>query len=124
MNTAILSIGSNTADSSTQMHLCVEWIKEHFNLTLLSGIYSSPAINGKDNDYLNAVAAISTAHTHEQLVAIMKQYEQSCGRTPQSKALGNIPIDIDVVLWNGEVIRPKDFAQNYFKIGWQQITNS
>lgn len=120
-NAVVLSIGSNSADRETQMTNCIAWLRGIATLTKLSSVYNSPASNGKDPDYLNAVAEIATALTHPELTKLLKDYERQCGRTPQSKALGSIPIDIDIVMWNGEVLRQKDFAQYYFAKGWNEI---
>ena len=37
------------------------------------------------------------------------------------RANGIEPIDLDIVVWNGEVVRPADYAQQYFQKGWHQI---
>lgn len=120
-NAVVLSIGSNSADRDAQMTNCIAWLRDNATLTKLSSVYNSPASNGKDPDYLNAVAEIATALTHPELTKMLKDYERQCGRTPQSKALGSIPVDIDIVMWNGNVLRPKDFAQHYFAKGWNEI---
>ena len=120
-NAVVLSIGSNSADREAQMTNCIAWLRDNATLTKLSSVYNSPASNGKDPDYLNAVAEITSALTPPELTKLLKDYERQCGRTPQSKALGSIPIDIDIVMWNGEVLRQKDFAQYYFAKGWNEI---
>ena len=120
-NAVVLSIGSNSADREAQMTNCIAWLRGIATLTKLSSVYNSPASNGKDPDYLNAVAEIATALTHPELTKMLKDYERQCGRTPQSKALGSIPVDIDIVMWNGNVLRQKDFAQYYFAKGWNEI---
>ncbi len=120
-NAVVLSIGSNSADREAQMTNCIAWLRGIATLTKLSSVYNSPASNGKDPDYLNAVAEITSTLTHPELTKLLKDYERQCGRTPQSKALGSIPIDIDIVMWNGNVLRQKDFAQYYFAKGWDEI---
>lgn len=120
-NAVVLSIGSNSADREARMTNCIAWLRDNATLTKLSSVYNSPASNGKDPDYLNAVAEIATALTHPELNNLLKDYERQCGRTPQSKSLGSIPIDIDIVMWNGNVLRQKDFAQYYFAKGWNEI---
>ena len=120
-NAVVLSIGSNSADREAQMTNCIAWLRGIATLTKLSSVYNSPASNGKDPDYLNAVAEIATALTHPELTKLLKDYERQCERTPQSKSRGSIPSDIDIVMWNGEVLRPKDFAQYYFAKGWNEI---
>lgn len=49
------------------------------------------------------------------------EYENVCGRTPASKQTGEIPMDIDIIIWNDEIIRPNDYEHEYFKIGWNMI---
>jgi 2-amino-4-hydroxy-6-hydroxymethyldihydropteridine diphosphokinase len=122
-NIAVLSIGSNSPDCQTQMNKCFEWIDHKFGPSKKSHAYSTPATNGKDPDYMNAVAIISSDLDFDSLKCIFKDYERSCGRTPESKLKGEIPIDIDIVMWNDSIIREKDFNQSYFTIGWQQINN-
>ena len=121
MNNVILSLGSNSHDSNEQMRRCIHWLQNTLQVTAKSTVYRTAATNGKDADYTNAVVAVGTSMPIDQLNGLMKQYERECGRTPQSKSLGSIPIDIDVVIFNNQVIRPKDFAQPYFTIGYQQL---
>lgn len=121
MNNVILSLGSNSHDSNEQMRRCIHWLQNTLQVTAKSTVYRTAATNGKDADYTNAVVAVGTSMPIDQLNGLMKQYERECGRTPQSKSLGSIPIDIDIVIFNGQIIRPKDFAQTYFSLGYQQL---
>lgn len=121
MNTLTLSIGSNSKDREWQMKYGIEWLKHIFSDAKVSSVYNSVAVNGRDSDYLNAVMTASTKLDLDDTIALMKQYEAVCGRTPVSKLQGVIPIDIDIVLWNNDVIRPNDFARQYFQRGWQEL---
>lgn len=121
MNILTISIGSNSNDKEKQINNCLLWIKAHFDFIAVSDIYKSPAANGKDPDYMNAVAIIKSEESHQNLVKNFKDYESSCGRTSDSKGKGEIPIDLDIVIWNDKIIRNKDYNQEYFKIGWKQI---
>ena len=121
MNILTISIGSNSNDKEKQINNCLLWIKANFDFIAVSDIYNSPATNGKDPDYMNAVAIIKSKESHQNLVKNFKDYESSCGRTDDSKIKGEIPIDLDIVIWNDKIIRNKDYNQEYFKIGWKQI---
>ena len=121
MNILAISIGSNSNDKEKQINNCLLWIKANFDFIAVSDIYNSPATNGKDPDYMNAVAIIKSEESHQNLVKNFKDYESSCGRTDDSKIKGEIPIDLDIVIWNDKIIRNKDYNQEYFKIGWKQI---
>lgn len=121
MNKVVLSIGSNSVDSMACMKKCVSWLSQLLEETKISSIYNTRAINGKDNDYLNAVIIGFTTHNYEDICNLMKQYEKDCGRTPESKTAGIVPIDIDVVIWNDCILRNKDYNQSYFQIGWNEL---
>ena len=121
MNTFVLSNGSNSKDREWQMQTCIEWLKSNFSMVAMTPIYNSAAANGKDADYLNAVVKVKSKKTYEEINEAVKQYEHVCGRTPMSKLQGSIPMDIDIVVWNDEVVRQNDFDQNYFKTGWYML---
>lgn len=123
VSTAVLSIGSNAPNRHDMMACCKQWLEHTFELTAFASAYSTPAINGKDADYLNTVAVITTTLPMAELSAVLKDYEKQCGRTPESKLLGVIPIDLDIVLWNSTVVRPNDYKQEYFQKGWREIAS-
>ena len=54
-------------------------------------------------------------------LGIFKQWEIECGRTAVSKQQGVIPIDLDIVVWNGEVIRATDYSRDYVSKGVAQL---
>ena len=47
--------------------------------------------------------------------------EKAAGRFPQSKLSGEVPLDIDIVVWNDEVKRPRDMVQDYMQIGLLEL---
>lgn len=121
MNTLVISVGSNSRDREWQMKHGIEWLKHTLSNTQVSTTYNSVAINNRDADYLNAVMIGKTKKSLDGITTLLKQYETVCGRTPASKLEGCIPIDIDIVMWNGDVLRQRDFAQQYFQRGWQEL---
>lgn len=124
MNDVFLSIGSNSTDCDVQMRKCIDWISSILNNCRVSHIYETPAINGKGGSYLNAVVHGQTSNDYETLKRIMKEYETINGRTSESKKKGSIPIDIDVVVWNNEILRQSDFCHSYFQIGWLNLNKT
>ncbi|MDD2962126.1 MAG: 2-amino-4-hydroxy-6-hydroxymethyldihydropteridine diphosphokinase [Muribaculaceae bacterium] len=123
-NFIVLSIGSNSCDKETQMANCITWLNTILNSVKTSSIYSTKAINGKDNDYKNAVIIAHCDLDISALTQRLKQYEKNSGRTVSSNAEGVIPIDIDIVMCNGSILREKDFNRNYFQLGWQELNSN
>ena len=121
MNNLVLSIGSNSKDREKKNKNCIKWLKHLLSNVSTSEIYNSKAANGKDPDYLNAVMEAKCRNNYDEINDILKKYEAVCGRTPISKQVGDIPMDLDIIIWNGQIVRERDFAQEYFQIGWKQL---
>lgn len=121
MNFVVLSLGSNCVERSKMMSDCIDWLFDLLSNANVSKIYETKALNGVDNNYLNAVLSGYTKEEYNVLNEKIKQYEIECGRTKESKSLGVIPIDVDIVILNDDVIRNNDYNQAYFQIGWNEI---
>lgn len=122
MNTALISLASNTPDKQAQMRTAFEELHEMGIIAETSSIYeTAPYGNPRQKNYLNAVAQVSTSIGYNELHEILKKQEQAHGRTPESKQTGEIPLDIDIVVWNGEILRPQDYTRDYFKIGLEEL---
>lgn len=121
MNSVVISIGSNCKERQEAVQKSIDFLSEKLQSPRASGCYSTPASNGKDADYLNAVLVGDTHDCREKFEALLKLYEVANGRTKLCKQEGVIPIDLDLVVWNGEVVRPADFNKDYFQIGWKQL---
>ncbi len=121
MNSIVLSIGSNSRDRQWQIEHAIEWLNKHFSNIKMSSIYNSEADNHRDADYLNVVIKGDCKLDFETIYQKVKEYENVCGRTPASKLTGNVPMDLDIIIWNGKIIRPTDFTKAYFQKGWTEI---
>ncbi len=120
-NSLIVGIASNSKDRRWQIEQAIERLKSKFKNESVSGIYETTADNGRDAPYLNAVMAATTSMSLEETISYLKQWEALCGRTPASKLEGVIPIDLDIVVWNNEIVRPEDFNKPYFTRGYHQL---
>lgn len=121
MSKVTVSIGSNTGDRFTRVSNCIDWLVCQFGEVIHSNIYATKAIGGKDGTYANAVAVFHSSYSFQRLNEMLKDYELNNGRSPENRALGIVSIDIDIVMWDNEIMREKDFSQSYFSIGWNEI---
>ncbi|MDE7402577.1 MAG: 2-amino-4-hydroxy-6-hydroxymethyldihydropteridine diphosphokinase [Muribaculaceae bacterium] len=134
MNSIVVSIGSNI--SAENVRRCLTWLNERFTLIKSSSVYQTPqqhrdldittqAATSNNNSevriYSNAVAIYNCNENLEELNIEFKKYEKEEGRTPEFKKTGIVPVDIDVVIFNGEIIRTWDYNQRFFKIGFKEI---
>lgn len=122
MNTALISLASNSPDKREQMEQAFAELRAMDLVAESSSIYeTAPCGNPRHPNYLNAVARIHTPAEYPVLYDTLKEMERAHGRTPLSKQTGEIPLDIDIVVWNGETLRPQDYDREYFKIGLREI---
>ena len=97
------------------------WLEENLISFKCSAIYSTPPLSGVGSDYLNAVAVGETKCEQNEFNLMLKDYEKSSGRTPEAKKTGVVPIDLDIVIFNDQIVRHKDYSYDFFKIGYRQI---
>ncbi len=124
MNRVVVGIGSNTADRDIRMSAAVAYFTASFSGVRVSSIYETPEWSGRYAPYLNCVAEGFTDKSIDEITDGLKRYELDNGRTPAMKLIGAVTIDIDVVVWNDEVIRPVDMGREYFRRGYDQLNCS
>lgn len=124
-STVILSIGSNCGDRRANVSQSLAWLstQEGVSIIQISDIYETPELHGVGNPYINGVVKINTLLGYDALQNRCKDYEISTGRDNECRAKGMVPIDIDIVIWNNEILRPKDYSCEFFQIGYDQIAD-
>ena len=120
---AIISIGSNVPDKRERVEKACEELKNRFYSFQVSSIYTTPAVGrcAGQPDYCNAVARFSTTDDYETSRLFFKTMESDYGRVRHSDAVALIPLDIDIVMWDGAVLRQRDMGQEYMRIGLEQL---
>lgn len=113
-----ISIGSNSADKYGNILAALAWLRSTFNEVRCSSVYLTPPLSGVGEDYCNAVAMCLTRpqDTPETVTMMLKEYETAHGRTEHI-----VTIDLDLVIYNGDILRPKDFQRGYFQRGYMEI---
>lgn len=78
-------------------------------------IQTAPEDIANPSPFFNRAARMKTSLNKEQLTGILKRLEQSHGRTPEKKAMGLIPLDIDLLCYGEEILKPADMEKHYVK---------
>ena len=113
MNKGLISIGSNT-DSKDNLTVCVQLLKDRFERIIFSDTSETkPYGSNYKNDFINQLAYIYTDKEKEEVIDVLKQIEHNMGRTPDDKKKGIVIIDIDLVIWNREILKPEDIKRDY-----------
>lgn len=115
---AFLGLGSNVASASSNISEAVERIRRaDVEVEAVSNVYQT------QSPYYNMVVRVRTDCPYEALRSLTKGIETEMGRTPQMKTLGVVPIDIDVVVYDGRVVRPTDYEADYFRMGYHAVAH-
>ena len=89
---------------------------------IFSSHYPTPGVgSGKGKTYLNAVALGHTSLSAEAIRTSLKDFELLSGRTPEVRALGIVPIDLDLLMLGDNVFKPKDLSQSYVLRGLNEL---
>lgn len=121
-NKAIISIGSNS-DRTTNIKQVLEMLEDSYP----GSRFSTPEITDPidlpegTKAFLNLVGMIPTNQDMESFVAHLKEIEKQLGRDPDDDEEGIIPMDLDLLEWNDEAIKPRDLVRPYVVAGLEEI---
>ena len=110
----MLSLGSNF-DSERNIFDASDRLVEALGAGLSFGEARFSAAVGLPGspDFLNRLVEGETNLDMVSLMAILKRIEREMGRTPEDKSAGKIVIDIDILVWNGEVVNKRTYEAEF-----------
>ncbi|MCE5331669.1 MAG: 2-amino-4-hydroxy-6-hydroxymethyldihydropteridine diphosphokinase [Bacteroidales bacterium] len=101
MNTAIVMLGTNV-NQEHNLISAKEKLSEFFEILDESSILITKPIGKKYNtDFHNQAIKILSDDTAKETALHFKQIENEMGRSPLTNQMGEVPIDIDLIFWNG-----------------------
>lgn len=106
------------------MEKAVKWLSSILSDFEVSPFYRTLPVNGGSKDYINAVARGYTDMCQDAFNERIKRFEILSGRDDTCRERGLVPIDIDIVICNGEVVREWDFRQKFFQKGFLELPGS
>lgn len=113
MNTVIICIGTNYC-SEYNIRCC----KDILNATFRDIVYSD-CIDTKPYgdryvvDFKNQLGCFSTDLDAQNILIKIKEIESKMGRTKQDKLIGRVIIDIDLIKFNDDILKTKDWSRSY-----------
>ena len=121
MHTCLLCLGSNL-DASTRLSAARSALLSHFTHIRFSEEMVTEAIgSGFLSPFHNQVASLETSLSAEQVRVILKNIEQGQGRLPEDKTQGIVKLDIDLLVYDDDVLKPKDLEREFVKIGLEEL---
>ncbi|MBP1675903.1 MAG: 2-amino-4-hydroxy-6-hydroxymethyldihydropteridine pyrophosphokinase [Bacteroidetes bacterium] len=101
MNTAVVMLGANV-NGEENLTLAKERLSEFFQIVDESAIIVTKPIGKKyKTDFHNQAIKILSDDTAKETARHFKQIENELGRSSVTNLRGEVPIDIDLIFWNG-----------------------
>ena len=121
IHSCLLCLGSNS-DRSAQMASARRDLEHHFPGIRFSTEIETEAIGDRFlSPFSNQVAWFETSYPAEEVRGILKQIERDHGRLPEDKAQGIVKLDIDLLRFDNEVLKPADLEKDYVITGMNEL---
>ena len=117
----IISVGSNCGDRRRKVEEALKWLKTILIQTRESEIYETPCAANSGRPYMNAVIEGYYQGQGYALDGCLKEKEKEMGRTSECREKGDVPVDIDLVVCDGNIFKPWDYRQKFFRIGLDRL---
>lgn len=118
---AIFCIGSNCGDREHNVLRGLEFLSGILTGYRHSAVYATPDCLGGQREYMNAVAIGYACLAPEELESLCKELEVACGRDSSARLAGDVPLDIDLVLFGRQILRQNDFKREFFQKGFREL---
>ncbi len=106
----LLTIGSNAHDAARRVNEACDYLRGLISGIRFSNTVCAPSYTGVGADYINIAVTGTCTCSNEALHQELRRYEDAHGRR-RPDVHGIVAIDIDIVTYDGEVLKPSDMAQ-------------
>lgn len=121
-NTAIIGIGSNI-DPEANIARMLKILGEEVKIQKVSSLLRTKPIGFENQpDFMNGAVKIETSLMLEELNQTLKAIEQKLGRTWVGHKFGPRTIDLDIVVWNGEIVDADYYSREFLQISVREIS--
>ena len=121
LHTCLLCLGSNL-DGAIRLSAARSVLRSHFPDIRFSEELVTEAIgSGFLSPFHNQVAHLETPQDAESIRTLLKSIEQAQGRLPEDKAQGIVKLDIDLLMIDDQVLKPKDMEREFVKQGMEEL---
>ncbi len=115
MNTVVIGIGSNI-DPENNIRAAIAHLKTFSRVIKVSELIRTAPIGIPDQpDFLNGAVKITTPLSKEELNTRLKETEDHLGRDRSQPKFGPRSIDLDIIIWNGEITGPEYFTRDFIR---------
>jgi len=122
MNVCIIGIGSNI-DAESNISKMLKILEKHVAIVRVSSMLKTKPIGIEDQpDYTNGAVKIKTKLNQKDLTLLLKEIEDQMGRDRTAPKFGPRNIDLDIVVWNGEIVDQDYYTRDFLQTSVNEIS--
>jgi len=115
MNTVIIAVGSNI-DAESNINVAKRMLSEKLIVLAESKFVRTKPIGYQEQqDFLNGSLLIKTRLGAKRLKKLLKGVEISLGRDMEEDRYGPRKMDLDIVVWNGEIVDSDVYRREFLR---------
>lgn len=125
-HTFYICLGSNVADADWRLQEACRLVREGLDnsLRVSSPLRTDPVDFPNPALFTNMVAMGHTSLDAADVVALLKRVERTLGRRKCHKRQGKVMADLDLIWWDGQVLRPVDWERPYVQQAMAELSNA
>lgn len=122
MNTVIIGIGSNI-NAEFNIPKMLEMLQAKVEVVKVSAMIKTKPIGIENQpDYTNGAVKINTVLNQNNLTVLLKSIEDKMGRDRTAPKFGPRNIDLDIVVWNGEIVDNDYYTRDFLQKSVDEIS--
>ena len=120
-HSCLLCLGSNY-NRTAKMASARKDLEKRFPCIRFSTEMETEAIGDRFlSPFSNQIASFDTPLSAEEVRSILKQIEHDNGRLPEDKAQGIVKLDIDLLMYDDNILKPKDLEKDFVSEGIKRL---
>lgn len=109
----LLSMGSNI-NGSTHLSIARKALCTAFpDIFFGEQMQTVPIRMNTPHLFENQLGCFTTSRNAEEVISFFKKIESNCGRKPEDKEQGIVILDLDLLMYDEEVLKPEDMQRPY-----------
>jgi GTP cyclohydrolase-4 len=117
-----VGIGSNLGDRQANILAALQRLRARAQILTVSAFYESEAAGGAQGPaYLNVAAALRTELDAQAFASFARDVELAVGRARGTRRLEARPIDLDLLVFDGQIVQPQLDARPYNAVPLAEI---
>jgi GTP cyclohydrolase-4 len=117
-----VGIGSNLGDRQANILAALQRLRARAQVLTVSAFYESEAAGGAQGPaYLNVAAALRTELDAQAFASFARDVELAVGRARGTRRLDARPIDLDLLVFDGQIVQPQLDARLYNAVPLAEI---